>query len=94
MIAHWCTATHGAFRSFFNAPINAPIAAHVSQTSLKQYTTKGAPEILIEYRINGWVKRRIHISVDKMTETQLHCIYMLKFCIFNNKCSLLNDAQQ
>lgn len=87
MIAHRCTATHGAFRSFFNASINAPIAAHVSQTSLKQYTTKGATEILIEYRINGWIKRRIHISVNKMTETQLHCTY-------NNKYSLLNDANQ
>lgn len=56
MIAHWCATTHATFRRFFDAPVNATVATHISQTSLKQYTTKGAPEILIKYCVDGWIQ--------------------------------------
>lgn len=60
-IAHGCAA-HGTFGSLLDARINAPITAHIGQTSLEQNASKGAPEVLVEDGINGRIECRIHVA--------------------------------
>lgn len=63
-IAHGCAA-HGTFGSFLDARINAPVTAHVGQTSLEQDASEGPSEVLVEDGIDGRIEGRIHIAQPK-----------------------------
>lgn len=52
VITHGCAA-HGTFRCLFDTGMNAPITAHIGQTSLEEYTAKCSTKVLIKYRIDG-----------------------------------------
>lgn len=51
------TVLRGAYTSAY-----ALVAAHVGQTSLKQYPPKRSSEVLIEDRVNNRIQCRIHVS--------------------------------
>lgn len=60
-IAHGCAA-HGTFGSLLDARINAPVTAHVGQTSLEQDASEGASEVLVEDGIDGRIQGRVHVA--------------------------------
>lgn len=60
-IAHWCAA-HGTFGCLLDAGVNAPVTAHIGQTSLEQDAPEGASEVLVEDGIDGRIERRVHVA--------------------------------
>lgn len=64
MISHRCAA-HGALRGLFDAARHATIAAHVRQTSLKQYAPERAPKVLVENRVDRRIQCRVHVPEPK-----------------------------
>jgi len=60
-IAHGCAA-HGTFGCLLDAGVNAPVTAHIGQTSLEQDAPEGASEVLVEDGIDGRIEGRVHVA--------------------------------
>lgn len=55
VVTHGCAA-HSTFGCLFDTGMNAPIAAHIGQTSLEEYTAKCSSKVLIEDGIDGRIQ--------------------------------------
>lgn len=55
-------AAQGTFGGLLDAGMNAPITAHIGQTSLEKDAPKSTPEVLVEDGVNGRIEGGIHIA--------------------------------